>query len=364
MTHQFNNLSVLYDVMDEKIRALNSGVNDKLRDKSRAVYLLSLHLQTVLWFLHGGLLPEVDENVEECSALPYPRMELEKFYRLRRSEIEALSMSIKSDEVLLIEQLVPDTIRELWAQDSGAPELAYPPPSLYALLSAYLRPDVDDMTKHRIVQYVFLDLTWIYRRHAHYGNILQHLVTFPSTYSLSPSLIKITQAFWHLDHQNFDDALSMLLDPLVNTIDITNVQQRAILRSFLYQEQRTHALKYATLRQPACPELEDIQLHLTILIANSLVGDALAFLRQNRSRQNHLELMQHLLCGCREMRQLSVLFTLPLSPDEEEHLVTFLKQSKNIDLQEALLLFYIQRCNYSAAIAYSECLNKVSKNFS
>jgi hypothetical protein len=33
--------------MDKRIRALNSGVNDKLRDKSRAIYLLSLHLETV-----------------------------------------------------------------------------------------------------------------------------------------------------------------------------------------------------------------------------------------------------------------------------------------------------------------------------
>ena len=105
--------------MDEKIRALNSGVNDKLRDKSRAVYLLSLHLQTVLWFLHGGLLPEVEENVVECSSLPYPRLELQKFYRSRKLDIEALSSSVKSHEVLLIEQLVPTSIRDLWLQESG-----------------------------------------------------------------------------------------------------------------------------------------------------------------------------------------------------------------------------------------------------
>jgi hypothetical protein len=71
-------------------------------------------------------------------------------------------------------------------------------------------------------------------------------------------MIKVTKVFWHLDHQNFDDSLSMLLDLLVHTMDI--------LRSFLYQDKRRHALKYATLRQPVCSELEDIQLHLKILI--------------------------------------------------------------------------------------------------
>lgn len=367
VTHQFNNLSVLYDVMDKRIRSLNSGINDKLRDKSRAIYLLSLHLETVLWFLHGGLLPEIDagsvDDEEGCSSLPYPRRQLEQFYRNRKSEIESLSSSVKAAEVLLIEQLVPASVVELWAEEKGTTNprdiQTYPPPSLYALLSAYLRPDVDDVTKHRLVQYVFMDLTWIYGRHAHYGNILQHLVTFPSTYSLKPSMIKVTQAFWHLDHQNFDDALGMLLDPLVHTMDITNAQQRAILRAFLYQDKHRHALKYATLRRPVCPELEDIQLHLTILIANGLISDALSYIRRNRNQRNSVELMQHFLNGCQEMRKISVLLTLPLSEEEEDHVTNFLKQSRNIDLQEALLLFYIQRCKYPDAIAYSQRLNQM-----
>jgi len=243
---------------------------------------------------------------------------------------------------------------------TGTNELSYPPPSLYALLSAYLRPDVDDVTKHRIVQYVFMDLVWIYGgRHPHYSNILQHQMTFPATYSIKPSIIKVTQAFWHLDHQNFDDALSVLLEPLFHAVDITNAQQRAILRSFLYQNQRRHALKYATLRHPVCPELEDIQLHLTILIANSLISDALSYVRRNKNQRNSETLMQHLLCGCREMRKFSVLLTLPLGEEEEEQITTFLKQSRNIDLQEALLLFYIQRCKYPDAIAYSQRLNQM-----
>ena len=117
VTHQFNNLSVLYDVMDRRIRALNSGVNEKLRDKARAVYLLSLHLETVLWFLHGGLLPEADDGEDQVSSLPYPRQQLDTFYQSRKAEIESLSSSVKSNEVLLIEQLVPSSVAELWAQE-------------------------------------------------------------------------------------------------------------------------------------------------------------------------------------------------------------------------------------------------------
>ena len=119
VTHQFNNLSVLYEVMDERIRSLNSGVNEKLRDKARAVYLLNLHLETLLWFLHGGLLPEADDGDSESSSLPYPRRHMEDFYQTRKLEIETLSSSIRSKEVLLIEQLVPSSVIELWDEERG-----------------------------------------------------------------------------------------------------------------------------------------------------------------------------------------------------------------------------------------------------
>ena len=120
VTHQFSNLSVLYKVMDQRIRSLNSGVNEKLRDKARAVYLLNLHLETVLWFLHGGLLPEADDGEEqETGSLPYPRRQMEAFYQSRRSDIEHLSSSIQANEVLLIEQLVPSSVVELWDEERG-----------------------------------------------------------------------------------------------------------------------------------------------------------------------------------------------------------------------------------------------------
>jgi hypothetical protein len=115
-------------------------------------------------------LPEVDEDSvedEECTnSLPYPRRKLEHFYRSRKMEIESLSSSVKAAEVLLIAQLVPSSVVSLWADERGTvnPQevQTYPHPSLYALLSAYLQPDVDDVTKHRLLQYVFMDLTWIY----------------------------------------------------------------------------------------------------------------------------------------------------------------------------------------------------------
>ncbi len=52
-------------------------------------------------------------------------------------------------------------------------------------------------------------------------------IKFPSAFNLPPSLIKLTQAFWLLDHEDFDEALSMLLDPLIVASDITPAQHRS-----------------------------------------------------------------------------------------------------------------------------------------
>ena len=95
-----------------------------------------------------------------------PAANLEQYFRTRKMEIESLCSSVKASEVLQIEQLVHSSVVSLWAEERGTTNpkniLTHPSPSLYALLSSYLRPDVDDVTKHRLVQYVFMDLTWIY----------------------------------------------------------------------------------------------------------------------------------------------------------------------------------------------------------
>ena len=51
-------------------------------------------------------------------------------------------------------------------------------------------------------------------------------IKFPSAFSLPPSLIKLTQAFWMLDHEDFDEAVDLLLDPLIAAADITPAQHR------------------------------------------------------------------------------------------------------------------------------------------
>ncbi len=59
-------------------------------------------------------------------------------------------------------------------------------------------------------------------------------IKFPSAFSLPPSQIKLTQAFWLLDHEDFEEAISVLLDPLIADRDITPAQHRLLL-ALLYK---------------------------------------------------------------------------------------------------------------------------------
>jgi len=66
-----------------------------------------------------------------------------------------------------------------------------------------------------------------------------------------------------LDHEDFDEALCVLTDPLVAAGDLTADQHRAIVVSLLTQGQAKHALKYCRIRKPPMKELVDVQLHVS-----------------------------------------------------------------------------------------------------
>ena len=79
------------------------------------------------------------------------------------------------------------------------------------------------LNRHRIVQYLFHDMTntlgdkW--------NDLVHTLIKFPAAFSVPPSLIKLTHAFWLLDNGDFEEAMVMLLDPLVLLVlDVRSIQ--------------------------------------------------------------------------------------------------------------------------------------------
>ena len=76
----------------------------------------------------------------------------------RRRQVSQLDASLSGGELLLIDELVTELGVEKVEGWTGG---TYPPPSLQALLNMYLLPDPPLHLKHRIVQYLFLDLSSI-----------------------------------------------------------------------------------------------------------------------------------------------------------------------------------------------------------
>ncbi|XP_045138597.1 protein ELYS-like isoform X4 [Portunus trituberculatus] len=341
------------------------GANE-LEGRVKVVRLMVLHLEAVLWFYHCGLLSPtpIEDPGDEC-CVPFPAELLSRIYRNRRSEIKNLSASLTGNEVLMIDGLLEEAAEvsggnmgQAWEEEGGTSSIksggVYPPPSLHGLLNMFLLPYVPTTTKHRIVQYLFLDLASLLSDG--YVRVVEELVKYPSSFSLSPSLIKLTQAFWLLDHKDFQEGLNVLLDPLVNPCDLTPWQHRRIMKAFLYQGEHGRALTYAKMRQPPKVDLDDIRLHLTLLLANKLVREAFHYQRAHRTTANTEDLLQHFFTGCEQQGRLESVIHLPLSPLEEAALVTYLRTSTSTSAHDYLLVYYLQRARYDDAALLQDSL--------
>ncbi|XP_018025653.1 protein ELYS [Hyalella azteca] len=315
---------------------------------STVVTLLHQHLTVTLWFQHCQLLPEVDPSLamEDSSAVPYPALNLAQIYQNRRQEIRELSPNLEGTDLLMIDLLIEELgVKNMNEWGEGCP--VYPPQSLQALLDLYLLADVDLSLKHRIVQYLFLDLSSILSDG--FSSAVEQLIKFPASAKLSPSIIKLTQAFWLLDQKDFQSAVDLFLDPLVVRTDITTAQHRRIIRALLCQNEAYLALRYYEGRKPPHQELEDVQLQLSVLLANGRVREAFHYQRNHATVANHLKLLLHLLQGCEFYGLLHELLQLPLSAAEENAFLDFLRDSEQPLAKHILTVACLRNFRYNDA---------------
>lgn len=95
-------------------------------------------------------------------------------------------------------------------QDESTIKGLYPPPSLHSLLKIYLIPDMKEEYKHSLVLYALVDYAMMYDSERYEG-VIHRLMQFPTMFGLSNTAIKITQAFWHLDHKDFQVSAYFLM---------------------------------------------------------------------------------------------------------------------------------------------------------
>nr|CAD7587784.1 unnamed protein product [Timema genevievae] len=361
----------LHIVFEAACAAKPQGVCD-LTKRTEVLELLTMYVEVIQWFLGVGVLPEhpADGEHTACYTVPYPVATIHAFYQRRREEMEALGLEAPlrsaavspGKDMLLIDGLVShecgdsDRLSALWKLDGGSG--LYPPPSVQSLLQTYLQTNTDMTVKHCIVIYVLLDLAFELHKDERYASTLEKFVEFPTTFSMSPSVIKVAQAFWFLDHKEFEEALNLLSQVMVRPEDLRPWQHRAVIRAFLLQGHPEMAMSYITVRSPAVQDSQDVLLHLTVLLSNGLIHDAFQFQRAHRTQENCSELLNLFYSGCVLKNKLKMVISLQLSNLEEGHLMKFLDSLDSPRADDVEVFYYLKQERIIEALERNDLIKK------
>ncbi|KPJ12345.1 Protein ELYS [Papilio machaon] len=416
LEHCVQQLTQLTGLLDAILtKCCNLVVPDALsemEEKYKGIGIVSLYFQVVQWFLRVGLLPERHDGYE---ALPYPAHQLYNIYKKRRLKLHRLQENApqeaeaghrscallyidqlienefggqarlklhrlqenapqeaeaghRSCALLYIDQLIENEFgghrtHEMWMKGGSECEGVYPPPSLYSLLRLYLLPDVAEEHKHSLVLYLLLDYCTVYDE-IRYEAVIRRLMQFPTMFGLSNTAIKATQAFWHLDHRDFDFALDQLQCLTGNTL--SDWQHRVVLSSLLAQKKTQAALQYLHVRKPAPiqspirkdgiskvndhDKLDDWQSCCNLYLARGLVFEAIDVIRMcvrnAATSEEKVRVLNFFYKGCRNTGQLSKVLQVTLLPGEEEVFIKYLKDCNDTQTSDILIMYYLQQARY------------------
>ncbi|XP_018373628.1 PREDICTED: protein ELYS isoform X1 [Trachymyrmex cornetzi] len=363
------------ECLSNVVAKLPSTAVDLMKQR-RMLKRVSLYFQVLLWFYDVGLLPEMqdleeekqaaataetadqEEEEEEKSTLPislalrvpYPYAKLSVLYKEKRAQLLKNNGSNgENEEDLFIDELITrecSMLKAQWEREGGiAIHGCYPPPSLQSLLRSYLtdchQTEANEINcRHQITIYLLMDLTMLLQRS--YPAVKQ-LIKYPSAFMMSPSLIKLTQAFWLLDHENYQEFLDTMTGQLVCDSDIKDWHHRFILRTLVRNNQHKLALLYLRVRKPPLSSIEEQGMAMSLSVEHGLVQSAF----HRRPPCHYEQLLTSFFRACRKYDKLDEVLHLVLDSEEEEVFVKFLEENKMEDLR---LLYYLQRCRYTEVI--------------
>lgn len=366
----FHLLETLFEsvVQNKWHLALNEWPQIKLQND--ALKLECQYYDILQWLIDVELLPEGLNPV-----VPYPAQDIASFYQSRRSEFQRLVQqqgeeNDMEEDLLLIDGLLKyqpggANVFAEWERDAGGsagPGAGqYPPTSMQALLRTFLVKDVALEVKHSVLIYVLMDLANILDNEQ-YQATLQNFMKFPAAFSMSVGIMRLTQAFWHLDHKEFDTALDMLLDPLVSVRDIVPWQHRCIIRVLTLQGQACMALRYVRARRPPLQDQTDIKLHLDLLLVNDLINEAFMYQRNHRSDFNSEILLKQFFQGCEVRNHLRTVLQFSLDDDEEIAFSKYLETSKHPAADDLRVLYLLKRSRYVEALDVNQDLRKKGRS--
>ncbi|KAJ8964806.1 hypothetical protein NQ314_004613 [Rhamnusium bicolor] len=356
-TRQINNVCTLYSYVINKLASFISN-SELVIEQHISLKMVSMYFEVLQWLVNVGLLPEChpstypkSDNSDRISA-PYPVQELTEYYNEKRAQLQLLSKEtfVNSDSLLFIDNLInnkcgAEQLQKQWQEDGGSG--LYPPPSLQSLLRTYLVEGADISHKHSLVIYVFLDLAMALDQ-SRYATVITHLIKFPAVFKVSSSIIKITQAFWQLDHGDYTTAMEQLLDPFVLSDDLQPWHHAIAMRALLLQNQYNFALLYMQVRRPPIIDEKDILTAISLFIANNMLDEAFYFKNQHHNN-NEEKLLMHLFNECNKNESLHVLLYRCLNTNEEKAFFKYLKSVENPSSDDLQVFYYLMRSRFVEA---------------
>ncbi|KAJ8920901.1 hypothetical protein NQ315_015694 [Exocentrus adspersus] len=354
---QINNLAVFYSFVLNKLSDFIPDL-EIVEEQHASLKMVSMYFEVLQWLVNVGLLPEChpstyprSDSADRISA-PYPVQELTEYYNKKRAQLQMLTKEtfISSDSLLFIDNLVShkcgaELLQKQWQDDGGSG--LYPPPSLQSLLRTYLVEGADISHKHSLIIYVFLDLAMALDQNR-YASVITHLIKFPAVFKVSVSMIKITQAFWQLDHGDFTTAMEQLLDPFVLADDLQPWHHAIAMRALLLQNQYNFALLYMQVRKPPITDEKDVLTAISLFIANNMLDEAFYFKNQHQNK-NEEKLLLHLFNECNKNSSLHAILYRCLDSSEEEAFFKYLNTIENPTADDVQVFYYLLRSRFIEA---------------
>ncbi|CAH1774002.1 unnamed protein product [Owenia fusiformis] len=361
---QLDHMVTIFKALSEQTPQTTAQGSKDLETKLNVVTLISQHLHVVLWCVANGLLPEFHEGDHHNKHYFYPASILKQQYQSRREALRQLHSDVSQTDLLLIDGIVNEPnagVKELWEKDGG--DGLYPPPNLHALLNIYLLENVSVQCKHCMVLYVLFDLVSLLAENnqEQHEQLIERMSRFYQAFSIPQGLIRLIQGYWFLDRKDFDQALTSLLDPMID-VNISLWQQVRVIKAFLYQGHHQKALRFIRIRKPPMETPELVKLKLTVLLANGLTSEAFEYQRLCRDEGNLDDLLSHFFLGCQQTKMIDSLLQLPMNDVEERQLIGYLQETKEPNSKEILIMHYLQRSRYVDAIRLNERVKQTGLN--
>lgn len=233
LAHYSRQLKLLAELLHLIITNYREYIPDEIFDtltaQRNSIRMTSEYQEVLQWLLNMGLLPEIVWNQstlpepknDTFTATPYPYRILSEFYteqRQRFYDIDRNNITPKTNscKCLYIDSFIDrecnsHLLKNEWSNGLG--DGLYPPPSLQAMLRILLIPGISLENKYMLFVYLFLDLHFFLE--GEHFDVVQNLIKFPAVFKLNSSLIKTTQAFWNLDHNEFEVSLAKYDDKMI-----------------------------------------------------------------------------------------------------------------------------------------------------